>query len=333
MDRRGRRLLAPPMTERPILLVGSPRGGTTLLRDLLRSHPRLTFPPESNVLPELHRLHGDPATVRRGRLLAADLLRSFSIRAWGLELTIEELAEERTFAAMVERLYGAWAAREGKARWGDKTPLHALELPAALAIFPRAQVVHLVRDGRDVTASLLRQPWGPACAAGAARLWRRCVDAAQRDGAALGKDGYHEVRFEDLVAEPEPVLGKLCAFLGEEYDPGLLAPSRIPAPAGLRQPWPARQEQAIDGGTVGRWRGELSPVQLAAVEAEAGPALRRLGYGGDSPEPGLRERGCRARGAARTVRWRATTWDRLPRAETALRLARARVLHRLGLIG
>ena len=319
------------MSERPILVVGSPRSGTTLLRDLLRAHPRLTFPPESNVLPALRRLHGDPASERRARLLAGDLLGSFSIKAWRLDLDVSALAGARTFADAVARLYEAWAQREGKPRWGDKTPLHALELPAALAIFRGAQVLHVVRDGRAVAASLLRQPWGPACATSAARLWRRCVEAARRDGRALGGEGYLEVRFEALVTEPERVLREVCAFLGEAFDPAVLRPARIPPPNGLTQPWPAAHEREIDPRAAA-WEG-LSPRALGAVEAEAGETLRALGYEAPVTARQRRSAACALRDAAAFVRWRATTWDRVARATTDLRLARARLLRAFGVIG
>jgi hypothetical protein len=324
------------MSERPILIVGSPRSGTTLLRDLLRSHPRLTFPPESNLLPSLFRLHGDPASERRARLLARDLLGTFSVGQWQLGLRPQDLVPQRSFAAMTAELYRAWAAREGKARWGDKTPLYALELPTVLRIFPGAQVVHVIRDGRDVVGSLLRQPWGPTRALSAARLWRRCVRAAMRDGSSLPPDSYLEVSFERLVAAPETALRTLCAFLGERFEPALLTPSRIGAPPGLAQPWQPAQEAEIDASVVGRWRQELSAADLAVVEHEAGELLRALGYdaAGTGRVPRLAERAlCRASDGLGLLRWRATTWDRLPRARTTVALARSRLLHALRLIG
>jgi Sulfotransferase family len=337
VDRRQRGLLEEGrVSERPVLVVGSPRSGTTLLRDLLRAHPRLTFPQESNVLPALWRLHGEPATERRARRLARDLLGSFSTRAWQLDVPFDELVRERTFVGMTAALYEAWARKEGKPRWGDKTPLYALELPVALAIFPGAQVVHLVRDGRDVAASLLRQPWGPRNVTSAARLWRRCVETARSDGEPLGPDGYLELRYERLVAEPEEVLRGLCAFLGEEFDPALLRPSRIPAPPGIAQPWPAAHDAAIDPHAAGRWEHELSPDALALFDAEAGATLRSLGYPSDvtprMPTPRERVTGRAADTLAR-ARWRATTWDRVPRATTTLRLGRARLLRAAGLVG
>jgi hypothetical protein len=335
MDRRQRGLLAADrVTGRPILVVGSPRSGTTLLRDLLRAHPRLTFPQESNVLPALRRLHGDPADERRARLLAGDLLGAYSIREWGLDLRVADLAGERTFAGMTARLYEAWARQEGKPRWGDKTPLHALELPTALAIFPGAQVIHLVRDGRAVAESLLRQPWGPRSVTSAARMWWHCVEAARRDGEPLGRERYLEVRFEELVTAPDDLLRGVCTFLGEEFDAALLTPARLPPAPGYAQPWPAAHDSAIDPRA--RERGELPGDALALFEAEAGPTLRAFGYASET-RPRVPSRLERAAGQARDalayVRWRSTTRDRVPRATTTLRLGRAHVLRLAGVIG
>src|SRR5262249_9376169 len=128
----------------------------------------------------------------------------------------------------------------------------------------------------------------------------------------------------------------LCAFLGEEFDQALLRPSRIPAPPGLAQPWPAAHDAAIDPGAAGRWKHELSSDALALFDAEAGATLRSLGYARDAtprlPTPRERVTG-RAADMLAQARWRATTWDRVPRATTTLRLGRARLLRAAGLIG
>jgi hypothetical protein len=324
------------MSERPIFIVGSPRSGTTLLRDLLRSHPRLTFPPESYLLPVLFRLHGDPTSARRAYQLARDLLGSFSIAEWGLDLGPGDLEQNRSFAALVSALFAAWARREGKPRWGDKTPRYARELPLLLTLFPEAQVVHVLRDGRDVACSLIRQPWGPTTVFTAAEMWRSCVEPGIRDGRRLGPDRYLEVSFEQLVAAPEPVLRRLCDFVGEDFHPAMLTPSRITPPRGLPPPWPASLERRIDPGVVGRWQSELNDSGQAVFEAVAGEALRRLGYASDAKGRApsrIARASYRARDLAGFVRWRATTWDRLPRLRTDLLLARARLERRLGLIG
>lgn len=316
------------MSERPIFIVGSPRSGTTMLRDLLRSHSRLTFPEESGVLPELHRCHGDPADDRAARRLARDLLASVGIAAWRLGLDPEALRHHRSFAGMAGALYEEWARRQGKRRWGDKTPLYVVELPTVMRLFPAAQVVHVIRDGRDVVASLKRQPWGPTNAYTAARLWRRAVSAGRAAGGRLAGDAYREVRYESLVADPQTTLRQLCEFLGERFEPAVLRLDRILPPAGRRPPWPAHQAQTIDPSAAGTWRRCLSGADRRVVAAVAGDLLAELGYAGEETGrlPGAAARFlAHGRDGLGFARWRLTTWDRGPRARQSLVLARARL--------
>jgi hypothetical protein len=316
------------MSERPIFIVGSPRSGTTMLRDLLRSHSRLTFPEESGVLPALHRCHGDPADDRAARRLARDLLASAGIAAWRLGLDPDTLRHHRSFAGIAGALYEDWARRQGKPRWGDKTPLYAAELPTVMRLFPAAQVVHIIRDGRDVVASLERQPWGPTNAYTAARLWRRAVSAGRTEGRRLPGDAYREVRYESLVADPQTTLRELCDFLGERFEPAILRLDRILPPGGRQAPWPTHHALTIDPSAAGSWRRCLSASDRRVITAVAGGLLAELGYVDQETGrlPGAAARLlAHGRDGLGFARWRLTTWDRGPRARQSVVLARARL--------
>ncbi len=78
-----------------------------------------------------------------------------------------------------------------------------LAIPLLARLFPDAQFVHILRDGRDVALSLAGQLWGQKSAFTAARYWRRCVEAGLEDGRALGAGRYHELTYEELLATPE----------------------------------------------------------------------------------------------------------------------------------
>src|SRR3954453_16511803 len=116
------------MRERPIFVVGCPRSGTTVLRDLLRSHSRLFFPRESCGLPGLYRIHGDPRSDREAGPLAADFLDSHAVGDWNLGPQPAELEHGRSFAEVIRPACEAWARSQGKSRWGDKTPQHVLAI-------------------------------------------------------------------------------------------------------------------------------------------------------------------------------------------------------------
>ncbi len=308
-------------TTHPIFIVGCPRSGTGLLRDLLRSHPHLTFPRESHFLPGLYRAHGDPRDDRAARRLATDILESWRVKLWGLELRPGDLQHHRSFQAVVSAVYEAWCRREGKPRWGDKTPHYVFELPLLLEVFPQAQIIHVCRDGRDVAVSLMKQPWGPANALVAAELWRDAVSSGQAAGRALTSGSYLEVRYEDLLSAPELVLRSACSFLGEPFDPAMLTPSRLST--GRRS---ARLQVALDTSNRGKWRTALTSRERAVFEAVAGEVLESLDYPveGAATRLSVRERLVwRAGAALRRGRWVIVAPNKLDRARMRGRAIRA----------
>ncbi|MGH2956743.1 MAG: sulfotransferase family protein [Solirubrobacterales bacterium] len=273
------------MADAPIFIVGSPRSGTGLLRDLLRSHSRLSFPPESHFIPALYRAYGDPGTAREARRLAAAILDGSAVRAWELQLEPTDLDSHRSFVALAAEPYRAWADREGKPRWGDKTPAYLPEIPLLARLFDDAQFVHIVRDGRDVTLSQLgMSAWGPTNVVRAAEQWRSRVEGARGAGRELAPGRYCEIQYEQLATSPERTLREVCGFLGEEFEPGMLRPSRLPR-------WSARHPNLspsawfregyryhVNSGSVGRWRVEMEPRDVARFEAVAADQLVELGY-------------------------------------------------------
>lgn len=278
------------------------------------------------MIPALYRAHGDPPDARDARRLATDLLSSWDIATWRLGLKPADLEHHRSFVALVADLYGTWARREGKPRWGDKTPLYVLEIDTLLKLFPRARVINIVRDGRDVALSMMRQPWGPTNAYTAGLLWRRAVAAGQDAARRLPGETFAEVRYERLLSDPETELRRVCRFLGERFDPALLTASRLPPPDGCPNPWPAALDEHVDVTNAGRWLSEMSRDDRAVFESVAGEQLQRAGYP-LSIQPRRIRANERARWrlhhAAGFVRWRLTTWDRGPRARTTLILTRA----------
>jgi hypothetical protein len=268
--------------EAPFFVVGCPRSGTTLLRNLLRSHPNLTLPSESHFVPSLFAVWGDPGDARAARRLAARILRLHWVRSWELGLAPAALADCRRYRELVERLYRAYARRQGKPRWGDKTPAYALELATLDRIFPDARFIHVVRDGREVALSLMRTAFGPQNPYTAARYWRRHVVAARHDGEPLGATRYLEVRYDDLVGQTEPTLRRVCDFLGEPFDAAVLTPTPMvhSTRAKIFGPRVGRHvsDTAVVAGNTGKWRREMPAADLDLFEVVAGDALETFGY-------------------------------------------------------
>jgi hypothetical protein len=163
-----------------------------------------------------------------------------------------------------------------------------------LAAFPGAKVVCLVRDPRAVVASY--RDWH---AAGARKgvvesearaadrrrsrrsynlvvqclLWRGVVQASYAALRRHGPERVSVVRFEELAAEPERAVRALCEWLGLEWEPGMLAipvvNSSYATPAAAR---------GVSAEPVDRWRGLLSPAEIAAVQSCCGRQMDELGY-------------------------------------------------------
>jgi hypothetical protein len=266
----------------PFFLVGCPRSGTTLLRNLLNSHPQLAIPGETQFLPTFYRAWGNPRDARAAERLGRRILALWWIQRWAIDLAPRDFSACRTYAAMLEVLYGEIVRRDGATRWGDKTPAYALQVPVISEIFPEAQFVHIRRDGRDVAGSLVQTHIGPRESATAALFWRCYVETARRDGAQLGPGRYFEVRYESLLSDTATTLRGVCAFLGVPFDPRVLEQTSpdhgsFPDVYGPRRAG-QRSATEIVRSNSGKWRGEMSAADLARFESVAGDLLVELGY-------------------------------------------------------
>jgi len=274
--------------------VGVPRSGTTLLRLMLDAHPALAIPPETHFVPRFAEVW---AQARRGKLAAAleemTLQPQWRDLGFGFEELAAQLRGSRSPGAALRRIYLLYAQRQGKPRWGDKTPRYLQHMEVIRSVLPEARFVHIIRDGRDVALSLRGVWFGADTVRGAARTWAQRIEAGRASGRALG--GYLEVRYEALVAAPEHQLRRVCEFVALDFDPAMLEYHRradarmeeeardLPTearivPADERRALHTRLRLAPDAARVGRWREEMSRADRRAFMAVAGRTLRSLGY-------------------------------------------------------
>ena len=145
----------------------------------------------------------------------------------------------------------------------------------------------------------MTEGWGhPRDAQGFACQWATEVAAARGLGSRVGPARYLELRYEELVADPEAALREVCAFAALDYDPGML--DYVGRTDSARKAHQQRLNEPPRAG-VRNWRTELSEDDRRRFEEVAGAMLGELGY-----EVEMRGRG-RARRAsyrARTAAWR-----------------------------
>ena len=267
------------MNDSPLFIVGMNGSGTTMLADSLRRHPQLyVLPIESKVLPYFIATRGrfgDLASAANRRRLVDEMGRAMPYwHANGktpLVVPEAQLADCRSFGEAVSRLYEHLAMREGKHRWGDKSPMNVHHIGAIAEQFPQARFIHIIRDGRDCAQSFHRR-WGFDARHSIWR-WKHAVLQGRRQGEALGAQRYLEVRYESLTADAPAQMRRICEFAGLPFDPVVLESSmRFVDPEN-----PAAGTGRMISNSQ-KWRTYFDAGQLAALEDIAGKALSDLGY-------------------------------------------------------
>lgn len=273
--------------DRPIFIVGCARSGTTMLQLMLHAHPRIAIPPETRFLLDAYQRRGEFGDLKveaNRRALASWIVerKGTAFRDLGLDPqeTMDEIvAGPATLGSALGIVFRAYARRFDKPRWGDKRPAYLANLDALLRLFPDAQIVHIVRDGRDCVASLKEASWHKGGVPSAVSGWNRGIDAGRRAARQLGSDSFHELYYESLVDDPERELRRLCAFLGEEYDPAMAAPNELASVAvPKRKKWHALTHSAPTSKRVGSWAHRLEPWEIGLCESVMGDRLVRHGY-------------------------------------------------------
>jgi hypothetical protein len=253
----------------PIIVIGGcPRSGTTLLRRLLDEHPSICCGPESNAL-------------LPGRPNPDELAFAYDLPADEIADLLSDSDSQATFVA---EFFRRVTAARGKRRWAEKTPLNIAHLGWVLSHFPRARVIHVIRDGRDVVCSLRHHPVRRFVDG----AWKsvpqdRSVVSCSRQWLSLTGKGmdwrtdarYLEVRYEDLVEDPEATMRRVMAFLEEPFDADWLRSRLADDEADANRPNAAG---AITSTSIGRWTRDLSVPEIDQVRRLATDRLLELDY-------------------------------------------------------
>jgi Sulfotransferase family len=280
-----------------VFIVGSPRSGTSWLSRLMGAHDAIAAPQETELLNRYCRSWYD---VWNDQLPAdADRWQRHRHRGLPAVMTTEEFDE--CVVGFARDVYAKILALKPTARVVvDKNPQYSLDTDLIRQMFPDAAVLHIVRDGRDVAASMLAasrgwgRDWAPSQVRLAARTWRTNVESAL---SAASSGRYLQVRYEDLLADGAHVLAECLTFAGvsttpeecagiaarfdrrttatERGDDSLVWAGEVVNRLGAA---PAEPEGFFGSRSTTDWREAWMAGDRLDFDLEAGQLLRSLGY-------------------------------------------------------
>jgi hypothetical protein len=271
----------------PVFVLGCPRSGTTVLYHMLLSAGGFAvYRSESNVFNLLvPRFHGMRSAADRKELLDV-WLRSKLYRVSGLdagEISTKIMAECHGGGDFLRIVMQEIAHQQGVGRWADCTPDHLLYMQEIKRQIPDALFVHIIRDGRDVALSYARQrwsyplPWDRNERLGVSALyWEWAVRKGREQGKRLGAD-YREVRFEELITNPQQSLEQLGLFIDHDLDYDRIQRAGIGSVSKPNSSFAGESEEIFN--PVARWKTKMSRDQIGGLEQLIGEALLELGYG------------------------------------------------------
>lgn len=284
-----------------VFVVGSPRSGTTWLQRMLAANPKIHTGQESDLFdtyigPQLRAWRRDMDPTTSGR------------SAVGLGCYFTETEFLGLLKGYMLKLLEPMVGNLGPGNvFLEKTPSHALFIPEIVELLPKSRIIHVLRDGRDVTASLLAAAktwgsyWAPRQALGAARMWASHVEAAREAASALPKEQFFEIRYEELFETPARSVKAICDFLGVNWPASELqkavddnAAERARRGQGTQIPV-AGEFQKRSGGVVeepegfirkghpGGWKEDLSMIDKIGVWLTIRRVMERTGYAWKAP--------------------------------------------------
>lgn len=236
-------------TKTPIFLIGFARAGTTLIGQILASHPSFV-------------------TLEEKPLLVDGMRQFFTPKDGLARLANLNDAECENFRTLYWQRARAHGGDHGKLVV-DQTPLNTLHLALIARLFPGARVIFALRDPRDVVLSCFRRLFVPNAYTreflsleNTAHFYDATMDCAQLARAKLNLC-FHDIRNEDLVADFESEMRRLCLFLGVDLDPAMAGFAERSKTRAVATPSSTQVAKGLNSDGIGHWRryqDQLRPI-------------------------------------------------------------------------
>lgn len=270
-------------------VVGVGRSGTSLVQSMLNAHSAICFPPEigfirtylaTRKIEKVFRRQGERGVVET--LVADTRISRLKLTETELRDAIRNSGPPFTSNKLYLELLNSYAGKRGTWKWlGDKDPGSIEFLITLRKYFPKAVVIHVIRDPRDVLSSKKRAAWSR----GHSVLYHIFANRVQlKLGRKLGPKlfgrNYHEIFYRELLLDPAKVLTEICHLLDVEFEPAMLSfaesSKEIVAPDEME--WKKETLGPLLGANRGKWLRGLADWEIDLTEATCKEAIFALGY-------------------------------------------------------
>ncbi len=291
------------LTNKPFFfIVGRPRSGTTLLRTLFDANPHVVIPPESQFIVNLYPRYGkisdwSPELIRQ---LVDDVMTQWLFNTWNISKetllnVLLPLAGKQSYGDLCKVIYLQYESIYPKKDilfFGDKNPGYTIYTERLAQIFPDAKFIQITRDYRDHFVSVRNVDFELPMVSLVVFKWRLFVKHF-RKMVEKHPDTHLEIRYEDLVTNPEKEMKRLCEFTGVPFDPQIFDfykqadPDHEMAKSEVFKKFHSSLFKKINPDKIGVYKKELTTKQVKIADAAAGKYAELAGYTRDYKRPGL----------------------------------------------
>lgn len=263
------------MSSKHIFIVGVGRSGTSLLQSMLASHSNVDFLPETSFIRRYWITHKMTRLMRSGNRQKLESLVRLDERLSRLSIDLKtELnfsAKTFDFEKLESVLYNRICSHELKIKGnfiGDKDPKLIEYQPFISKNFKHSNIIHIIRDPRDVLLSKKRAEWSKG-----RHVWLHVFSWRVQLELGFKYDAdtnlrYFELKYENLISSPEDTLNALCKFLGLTYQPAMLNFSknnqRFVAPEEFS--WKKEVLKPLNQVNMNKWENHLSDREIVLIE-------------------------------------------------------------------
>lgn len=279
--------------------VGAPKSGTTWLQKMLDTHPEILCSGEGHFRRYIANF-GD--TVKKFN----DNLETVNKFVYDNKPFYSKIGDELfdfLITSFVASMLGQRQGQKDVKFFGDKTPLHVEYMDTLRVLFPTAKFVHIIRDGRDSTVSIIRHSdrmlnretivgtdLHYQCVKEAAQRWNGAIQAALKFKQQFPLN-YHEVYYHDLKQNPQEAMAGILRFLGAEANTDtvqtIIEANSFEKLSGGRKEGQEDANSFYRKGIVGDWKNHFDDKSIEIFNQYAGVSLAAMGFNNEALEEAI----------------------------------------------